>query len=210
MAKPKPKSDEEKKAALDLMLSQAATSNHLDTTPTQPENSSAAQPVSDTTADLQLQNEEQKGEKVLPALPPEPTATASVAPEPTAPSALNKAPALASEPTPAPTPKSAPQPAPPASAENEPASTVEAPKGSETTNFDISSLFEKSPTDKKTWVTRITEQHREYLSLLGTSVGGGASIPDMVHNIISQYIKANDAELQKALHKKLRQRLIKK
>ncbi|TDN39867.1 hypothetical protein A8B98_16890 [Hymenobacter sp. UV11] len=76
-------------------------------------------------------------------------------------------------------------------------------------SFDLGSLFEKSA-DKKTEVVRITESHHEYLSLLGTVIGGKVSIPDMVHNIVAQFIKAHDSEIQKAIQKKLRQRSSKK
>jgi hypothetical protein len=126
---------------------------------------------------------------------------APAAPEPTpaaVPAPAAEAPAVA-----APEKEPAPKPA------QESAASVEAASDGEPVSFNIASLFEKSA-DKKTWVVRITEDHQEYLSLLGTVIGGGASIPDMVHNIISQFITAHDGELQKALQKKLRQRVGKK
>lgn len=124
-----------------------------------------------------------------------PVAESTPEPKPAAPAPAAEAPpvaALEKEP--------APKPAP------ELAASVEAAVDGEPVSFNIASLFEKS-TDKKTWVVRITEDHQEYLSLLGTVVGGGASIPDMVHNILSQFITAHDEVLQKALQKKLRQRV---
>lgn len=217
MPKPKGKTEEQKNTELEDMLSEAATKNLLAPAPTRADEGTSATLVEDRTAAQQQdpgatsRNEEQKGEKASPALPADPAATATVLPEP---SALVEVPT----PTHAPAPAKTSEPAVVASAaptlvtatEDEPDSIVDAPESPGSTSFDISSLFEKSPTDKKTWVVRITENHREYLSLLGTSIGGGASIPDMVHNIIVQYIKAHDADLQKALQKKLRQRQVKR
>ncbi|TVT36773.1 hypothetical protein FNT36_24990 [Hymenobacter setariae] len=118
---------------------------------------------------------------------------------------VTSAPTVTTEDTSVPKVETVPEKEPSAKSAPEAAASVEAATDGEPMSFNLASLFEKSA-DKKTWVVRITESHQEYLSLLGTVVGGGASIPDMVHNIISQFISAHDAELQKALQKKLRQR----
>lgn len=57
---------------------------------------------------------------------------------------------------------------------------------------------------------RLTDAHYQYFLLLGTIVGNGASPPDIVHNILAQFIDKNDAQIQKAITKQLRQRQGKK
>lgn len=239
MAKPKPKSQAEKDADLQKMLAAAATSNDMvdageaKAAAAEPAASlpPASTPVEPTT------EVEQKGENVSAAPAPEPApftagelipAAAAVpaptpipdsTPEPAAVPPVGPADGPVPEPGPAPGPALEPGPLPNRAADpkkdpadeisTEPATAVEAAIEGAPMIYDVASLFEKSA-DKKTWVVRITEPHQEYLSLLGTVVGGGASIPEMVHNIIAQFIKAHDGELQKALQKKLRQRTGKK
>lgn len=257
MAKPKPKSQEQRAAELQQMLAAAATSNDMETgggfaapappilppaapTIAPPIAPAAAEPVVSPPAvpasDAEPPKIEQGGENIPAAPAPEPTPPTAVAPEPGLGSA---APTLAPASTPGPAPEpelepaaepavgsapaagpapdestgasagpvgeEAPEMGPEAAGAVEPFPTGEASKEGKPADFDLATLFTKSG-DKKTWVVRITEAHQEYLALLGTVVGGGASIPDMVHNIVAQYLTAHDADLQRAIQRKLRQR----
>lgn len=223
MAKPKAKSDEEKKAALDQMLSMAATSNHLDNTSlTQADNSSVAQPTTDAPADLQLQKEEQKGENVSlaptneAAAPTAPESTPTPAPETPTPAQVSP-PAPAVEPTsvaPAPEQVASPVAVAPSvedtSADEPMTETAPEPTASvDAGNFDLASLFLPA-TEKKTAQMRLTDSHYQYLLLLGTIVGGGTPPPDIVHNLVQQFIDKHDAQVQKAIAKQMRQRQAKK
>lgn len=57
---------------------------------------------------------------------------------------------------------------------------------------------------------RLTDTHYQYLLLLGTIVGGGATPPDIVYNLIQQFIDKHDSQVQKAISKHMRQRQGKK
>lgn len=185
-------------------------------------------------------NEEQKGENVSvapaaetvapaapePAAAPAPEAAAP-APEPNA-----SAPQPAAEATPAPAAAPMPEPVPtlaagPASeapvapvasvpngknvpeVEHSPNAGPEPGSAVEVGTIELASLFTPS-VDKKVFTMRLTDAHYQYLLLLGTIVGNGASPPDIVHNIIAQFIDKNDAQIQKAITKQLRQRQGKK
>ncbi|WP_143437238.1 hypothetical protein [Hymenobacter mucosus] len=90
-----------------------------------------------------------------------------------------------------------------------PESTTEPSTAIEVGKVELASLFTPAA-DKKVFTMRLTDAHYQYLLLLGTVVGNGASPPDIVHNLIAQFIDKNDAQIQKAIAKQLRQRQVKK
>ncbi|WP_400194223.1 hypothetical protein [Hymenobacter sp. B81] len=205
MARPKAKSPEEKQAALDQLLSMAATTNLLTganttTAPAAP----ASAPATEAAPAVASPTTEQKGEKTAPT-----AATSEPAPAPEqliAAPATDPVPAPATEPVAAPVAsqpeaESAPQPA--SEAIPEPASAVEVGA------LDLASLFVPAA-EKKVFTMRLTDAHYQYLLLLGTIVGNGASPPDIVHNILRQFIDRHDTQIQKAINKQLRQRQGKK
>lgn len=223
MAKPKAKSPEERQATLDNMLSLAVTSNHLDApTPAGPKGGSTTTPAPETTPD----NQEQKGENIsvtsvaataptasgpaaelaasIPAA--EPTAVALTEPEPISePTAMQPVLAAAEPEQVAAVPDEENSPESESLSETipEPAATVDAG------NLDLASLFMPAD-DKKVFTMRLTDAQYQYLLLLGTIVGNRTSPPDIVYNIIAQFIDKNDAQIQKAIAKQLRQRQSKK
>lgn len=233
MPKPKAKSGQAPKISLDEMLSKAATTNHLtgagiSAAPGAAEGSQNA-PAPEPTPG----NEEQKGENVSVA-PAAPEPAAAPAPEAAAPAPEPNTSALepAAEPTPAPTAAPVPEPAPTLAAgpaanapvapvasvpngenvpevEHSPNAGPEPGSAVEVGTVELASLFTPS-VDKKVFTMRLTDAHYQYLLLLGTIVGNGASPPDIVHNIIAQFIDKNDAQIQKAITKQLRQRQGKK
>lgn len=220
MAKPKPKSDEEKKAALSQMLSLAETTNHLTNAgpaaaPAGSESGQQASPTPPPTPD----NQEQKGENA--SVAPTPEAAVPAASEP-ATSPAPEAPApepTALKPAPVRTPEPEPEaPAPVAAAvtktndsavEPSPVAIPDSTTTVEVGAVELASLFKPSA-DKKVFTMRLTDAHYQYLLLLGTIVGNGASAPDIVHNIIEHFIDKNDQQIQKAIAKQLRQRQAKK
>ena len=72
-------------------------------------------------------------------------------------------------------------------------------------NFDLASLFKRS-TEKKTFSMRIPDRHYQYLLVLGTIVGAGASPPDIIYNLVEQFIEKHDVQVQKAIQKQMRLR----
>ncbi|GAB3327555.1 hypothetical protein ACFQT0_27905 [Hymenobacter humi] len=240
MPKPKAKSGQAPKISLDEMLSKAATTNHLtgagiSAAPGTAEGSKNA-PAPEPTPG----NEEQKGENVSVApaaetvAPAAPEPAAAPAPEAAAPAPEPNTSALepAAEPTPAPAAAPVPEPAPTLAAgpaakasvapvasvpngenvpevEHSPNAGPEPGSAVEVGTVELASLFTPS-VDKKVFTMRLTDAHYQYLLLLGTIVGNGASPPDIVHNIIAQFIDKNDAQIQKAITKQLRQRQGKK
>lgn len=220
MAKPKPKSDEEKKAALSQMLSLAETTNHLTSTAPAPASvpagseSGQASPPAPTP-----ENQEQKGEKNSVAPPAEAEAPAASEPATTPAPEVPTPEPTASTPAPVPTPGPEPEAPVPvaAAATKDNDSAVEPSPGAipdsvttvEVGAVELASLFKPSA-DKKVFTMRLTDAHYQYLLLLGTIVGNGASAPDIVHNIIEHFIDKNDQQIQKAIAKQLRQRQAKK
>lgn len=227
MPKPKAKSGQEPKISLDEMLSRAATTNHLTgvgivPAPGGSEGGQAGTPAPGPTP----ANEEQKGENVseTPAaetvapVAPEPVAT----PEPEADASHPEPTASVAAPTPQPEPASAPESiaeAPDATApalvatvlktEQSEAAIPEPLAAVDGGVFDLASLF-LPPSEKKTAQMRLTDSHYQYLLLLGTIVGGGATPPDIVHNLVQQFIDKHDSQVQKAISKQMRQRQAKK
>ena len=97
--------------------------------------------------------------------------------------------------------------------ESETAHFKQAPPAGETNSapalgaasLDLDSLFIPS-SDKKTFTCRLTDDHYQYLLMLGTIVGNGTSPPDIVHNIIARFIDEHDEQIQKTMMKNMRQR----
>ncbi|GAB3720473.1 hypothetical protein GCM10027594_00430 [Hymenobacter agri] len=219
MAKPKPKSDEEKKAALSQMLSLAETTNHL--TSAAPAAHAGSESVQETppTPATTPDNQEQKGENA--SVAPTPEAAVPAASEPATSPALEVPSPEPTALTPAPVPTPEPEPKAPApaaaAATKDNDSAVEPSPGAipdsvttvEVGAVELASLFKPSA-DKKVFTMRLTDAHYQYLLLLGTIVGNGASAPDIVHNIIEHFIDKNDQQIQKAIAKQLRQRQAKK
>lgn len=230
MAKPKAKTEEQKNAELELMLSEAATSNHL-TSPssTRADKGTSATLVEDSPAPQQQgpaatsENEEQKGEKASAA--PSNKAATTTAPEPT-PASEPETNIHAHPPQPAPAVESTSAASTPApeqiaprvaaapivedtSADEHTAEPAPEPTSSDAGNFDLASLFLPAA-EKKTAQMRLTDSHYQYLLLLGTIVGGGAPPPDIVHNLVQQFIDKHDAQVQKAIAKQMRLRQGKK
>ncbi|MBH8560442.1 hypothetical protein [Hymenobacter negativus] len=162
------------------------------------------------------------------AAPPVPAAK----PEPSVPVALvaatEPAPQLAAAPEPAasavpvepkgekPSPVVAPAPSaapaavlPVADEEEEEAVAVEAAPmpaatGDGKDKLDLTSLFADSA-EKKTFQIRITASHQQFFQQMGLLLGGGASSTDVIHNILAQFKAANEAQIQKAFQRQLRQ-----
>lgn len=232
MAKPKAKSTapskEGQQTELERMLTLGAITNHLTdaspiSAPAVVRGSQVATPAPE--AEPTAGNEEQKGENVSGApaaetgAPAAPKSAAMHGPEPTA-STL--------APAPDPEPASTPGPEPEASAAPEPDQVAAAPNQESPSDikdlrvfipdlfpitkagsFDLASLF-VPPSEKKTAQMRLTNTHYQYLLLLGTIVGGGATPPDIVYNLVEQFIAKHDAQVQKAIAKQMRQRISKK
>ncbi|AYA39053.1 hypothetical protein D3Y59_17865 (plasmid) [Hymenobacter oligotrophus] len=70
--------------------------------------------------------------------------------------------------------------------------------------LDLAQLFVPSA-EKKTTTLRITADHQQYFTQLGFILGGGASAPDIIHNILSRFREEHEAQLQKAMKKQIRQ-----
>ncbi|QIL78414.1 hypothetical protein [Hymenobacter sp. HDW8] len=115
-------------------------------------------------------------------------------------------PATVLEPTPSPSPETNSESESIEDSTVDPTASVEMTADREAASFDLTSLFVPS-SEKKTFSLRIPDRHYQYLLLLGTIVGAGASPPDIIYNLVEQFIDKHDAEVQKAIQKKLRQRL---
>lgn len=227
MARPKAKTEEQKNAELEMMLSEAATSNHLtNSSSTRTDEGTSATLVEDSPATQQRSpaeisgNEEQKGEKA--SVAPSTEADTPTVPEPTpTPVPETSTPAQTSQSAPAVESTSAASTeqvvssvasAPivvDALADEHTAESAPEPTSPDTGNFDLASLFLPA-TEKKTAQMRLTDTHYQYLLLLGTIVGGGAPPPDIVHNLVQQFIDKHDAQVQKAIAKQVRLRQGKK
>ena len=70
--------------------------------------------------------------------------------------------------------------------------------------LDLTSLFADSA-EKKTFQIRITASHQQFFQQMGLLLGGGASSTDVIHNILAQFKAANEAQIQKAFQRQLRQ-----
>ncbi|RSK45461.1 hypothetical protein [Hymenobacter rigui] len=108
----------------------------------------------------------------------------------------------ASAPPPASAAASAPEAEDEAEADDEPA--VAAPVAAAGGELDLAQLFVPSA-EKKTTTLRITADHQQYFTQLGFILGGGASAPDIIHNILTRFREEHEAQLQKAMKKQIRQ-----
>lgn len=70
--------------------------------------------------------------------------------------------------------------------------------------LDLTFLFADSA-EKKTFQIRITASHQQFFQQMGLLLGGGASSTDVIHNILAQFKAANEAQIQKAFQRQLRQ-----
>jgi len=76
----------------------------------------------------------------------------------------------------------------------------------EPTALDLAGLFVPSA-EKKGATLRITSDHQQFFAQMGFLLGGGASAPDIIHNILTRFRTTHDAQVQKALQKQMRQML---
>ena len=84
------------------------------------------------------------------------------------------------------------------------AAPTPAATGESKDKLDLTSLFADSA-DKKTFQIRITASHQQFFQQMGLLLGGGASSTDVIHNILAQFKAANEAQIQKAFQRQLRQ-----
>lgn len=80
---------------------------------------------------------------------------------------------------------------------------AEVPARSAGTAYSLDALFEPSK-DKKTVMMRITPALHQYFQQIGLLLGDGASVPDVVHNILLEWKTLHGQEVQKALQKQMR------
>lgn len=91
-------------------------------------------------------------------------------------------------------------------AEQTPPEPTAAPMLTAGASYDVHSLFVPTK-DKKTVMFRITPAMHQYFQQIGMILGNGASVPDVVHNILTQWRAEHGAQVQKAMQKQLRQML---
>lgn len=159
------------------MLDQAAIGD----APTSPATSGPSQPSSPTS--------EQEGKKS--AAPPEAPA-ATLAPEhaPPAPAPPVEAPTLTvADPSDEPADELA---------EEEPSASPVAASD----KLDLAALFVASP-GKKPISVRITDDHQHFFTLLGHTVGGGASATTIIHNLLTDFRNKHESALTKLMRKKM-------
>lgn len=73
-------------------------------------------------------------------------------------------------------------------------------------SYDVNSLFVPTK-DKKTVMFRITPAMHQYFQQIGMILGNGTSVPDVVHNILTQWKAQHGPHVQKAMQKQLRKML---
>ncbi|WP_201982581.1 hypothetical protein [Hymenobacter rubidus] len=140
----------------------------------------------------------------------EPAPQFAAAPEPAASAVPVEPKGEKQSPVVAPAPSAAPSAElPVADAEEEEAVEVEAAPmpaatGDGKDKLDLTSLFADSA-EKKTFQIRITASHQQFFQQMGLLLGGGASSTDVIHNILAQFKAANEAQIQKAFQRQLRQ-----
>ncbi|MBT9395030.1 hypothetical protein KLP40_17825 [Hymenobacter sp. NST-14] len=147
---------------------------------------------------------EQEGKKVASAPEPAPAPAAPVQAVESvmeAPAPIGEEPRATALPVP-PAAASTPEEPDDAEADDElPASTAPVAAAGE---LDLTQLFVHS-SEKKTTTLRITADHQQYFAQLGFILGGGASAPDIIHNILNRFRQEHEAQLQKAMKKQIRQ-----
>ena len=84
------------------------------------------------------------------------------------------------------------------------AAPTPAATGDSKDKLDLTSLFADSA-EKKSFQIRITASHQQFFQQMGLLLGGGASSTDVIHNILAQFKAANEAQIQKAFQRQLRQ-----
>jgi hypothetical protein len=67
-------------------------------------------------------------------------------------------------------------------------------------SLNLAALFSPSPTKKETML-RITADNKEFFTNLGFALGNGATAPEIIHNILTQFRQQHEAELQKLIRK---------
>ncbi|MET4107689.1 hypothetical protein [Hymenobacter sp. UYP22] len=147
---------------------------------------------------------EPAGKKAAPEVIPIPVAPVQVVePAAAAPTSVGEEPRAGA---PAPLPSPAPASAPEEEAEGEEVDEElpVAPPVAAGGELDLAQLFVPSA-EKKTTTLRITADHQQYFTQLGFILGGGASAPDIIHNILSRFRQEHEAQLQKAMKKQIRQ-----
>ncbi|SET97339.1 hypothetical protein [Hymenobacter actinosclerus] len=82
-------------------------------------------------------------------------------------------------------------------------SEAEASLPAEGAELDLAQLFVPSA-EKKGTTLRITADHQQFFTQIGFLLGAGASAPDIVHNILTRFRADHEAQIQKALKKKMR------
>lgn len=122
-------------------------------------------------------------------------------------------PAVEEQPVTKQAPIATPAPAPASTAETtatdddsaleEAATPAGAPTRGAGTAYSLDALFEPSK-DKKTVMMRITPALHQYFQQIGLLLGDGASVPDVVHNILLEWKTLHGQEVQKALQKQMR------
>lgn len=211
MAKPKAKSAADNDL-LSQMLKKAEVANHSALAPAsananrtfnidEPDPDAPSAPAEPTP-----QRVEQKEENDLAAPAANSLPLAAMQPEPAPTAAVVSTSASATEAALVSNQATAPVEEPSSAATPESVATVVVPVGEEPMNYDLASLFKRSG-EKKTFSVRIPDRHYQYLLLLGTIVGAGVSPPEIIYNLVEQFIEKHDAQVQKAIHKHMRQRM---
>jgi hypothetical protein len=145
-------------------------------------------------------------------LPTEPAATPEPTPSPTpvvAQSEAPESPTSVEQPiAPVATPSAAPAPTVETAPleHDEPVSEDASPTvaGEDEDSFDLASLFLKT-TERKHIVARLSQRQYDYLNTLGAMLGNRASVPDILFNLVEQFIVKHDKKVQKAVTKQIRQ-----
>lgn len=112
--------------------------------------------------------------------------------------------AAAPAPLPSPAPASAPEAEDGEEEQADEELPITAPVAAASGELDLAQLFVPSA-EKKTTTLRITADHQQYFTQLGFILGGGASAPDIIHNILNRFREEHEAQLQKAMKKQIRQ-----
>jgi hypothetical protein len=139
---------------------------------------------------------------------PSPASSATPAVAPPASESVSSAdsPTPAKQPiAPAPAPSTSPAPAPLVTGESETSEPVDEPGSArDEETFDLASLFEANPPGRKSVTCRLTASQHQYLLTLGIILGNGTSPPEIIYNLIEQFITKHDKQIQKAISKQMR------
>ena len=147
---------------------------------------------------------------VVPVAATEPAPPSAAVPAPAASAAALEPKGETAPPVVAPAPPATPAAELPVEADQEEeaveveAAPTPAATGDGKEKLDLTSLFADSA-EKKTFQIRITASHQQFFQQMGLLLGGGASSTDVIHNILAQFKAANEAQIQKAFQRQLRQ-----